>query len=191
MCLYCAWLFTSLTLHYITFRAFGRHFYPKRFTQLQLSSFYHVYWYRFCINHISASEKPLPSKQAFCLALILYFGLLGQRLQGSEEGVCLLGRSQWCQLSLGTEAGWDIIHGVCVAQDPVEGAVEYIMQERCLGALHSTLQTMNSFGMTFRTVHEWYERSFTPHNETYHCNIQYECTISGGQSEKNTEVLLK
>lgn len=51
--------------------------------------------------------------------LLLCLGLHGQRLHGSEEGIwslCLL------QFSLGTEERRVVVHGVCIAQYPVEGA---------------------------------------------------------------------
>ena len=49
----------------------------------------------------------------------LCLGLQGQRLHGGEEGfwsLCLL------QFRLGTEERRAVVHGVCVAQYPVEGA---------------------------------------------------------------------
>lgn len=57
------------------------------------------------------------SRHSGCL--LLFLGLHGQRLQSSEYSVWSL---RLLQLRLGAEERRDVVHGVCVANDPVEGA---------------------------------------------------------------------
>lgn len=49
----------------------------------------------------------------------MFLGLLGQRLQGSKEGIRFL---DGLQFRLATEERRAVVHRVCVAKDPVVGA---------------------------------------------------------------------
>lgn len=51
--------------------------------------------------------------------LLVFLGLHGQRLQGSEHGIWFL---RLLQFRLGTKERRDEVHGVCVAHYPIEGA---------------------------------------------------------------------
>lgn len=65
--------------------------------------------------------------------LLLLPGLHGQRLQNSEHVIwflCLV------QFRLGTEERRAVVHGVCVAQNPVEGAeIETVINLKLLKLL--------------------------------------------------------